>query len=154
MTGNATPERLRELARISFDSMERQTRDDGSTFVRTKDDAPGWVSAIVRDAHGDFFPDDWRFECIHDAFGAIADSVEDDLDELGHDFADDADIYNADLLAWVGSHNSRAEYVDEAVDSFGPARNFYHGLQMGQYIERLEVYAAVLQGLREVDIED
>lgn len=153
MTDNATADRLRELAGTAYDAFERSIRANGSEYTHRKDDAPGWVSAIVQDAHGDMFPDDWRYEAIRDAFGAIHDSYTDDLDELGHEFADGADIYNADLLAWVGSHGSRAGYVDEAVEEFGPARDFYHSLQMGQYAERAEVFAAVLAGLRSVDTE-
>lgn len=154
MTDNATPERLRELARIGYDSMGRTTRPNGDAIVVCKDDAPGWVGAIIREAHGDdLLPDDWRYECIRDAFSWIADSDTDDLDD-SHDFADSTtDVYNADLLRWVGSGNSRGSYVDDAQEDFGPARDFYHGLQMGQYAERAEVYAAVLAGLRSVDTE-
>ena len=156
MTQNATADRLRDLAQTAYDSMVSDERADGSRYARLGDDAPGWVAAIVRDAHGDMLPDDWRHECIHDAFGRIADSTADtadELDELGHEFADDADIYNADLLAWVGSSTLRGAFVDEATREYGEPRDFYHGLQMGQYAERAEVYAAVLQGLREVDTE-
>lgn len=155
MTPAIEPERIRELAGQAYDAMERATRDDGTEYVRKSDDAPEWVASIIQDAHGEMFPDDWRYACIREAFGAIHDNTghTDDLDETVHEFADDADVYNSDLLTWVGSHATRAGYVDEARQEFGEARDFYHSIQMGQYQERAEVYAAVLQGLRDAEVE-
>ena len=116
------------------------------SYVRLRDDAPGWVSDLVQQAHGDMLPDDWRYGAIEDALLDIADR--DDPDDGAGEFADGADIYNADLLAWVGSHGARAGYVDDARDEYGEPRDFYHGLQMGQYMERSEVYGLVLDALR------
>lgn len=146
----ADAETIRTLAGQAYDAMERATRDDGSEYIRKRDDAPAWVAEIVQAAHGEMLPDDWRYACIWEAFRHIHDNTghTDDLDETAHEFADDADVYNSDLLAWVGSHNSRAGYVDEARDEYGAARDFYHGLQMGQYQERAEVFSFVLAGLR------
>ena len=145
---------IQQLAQEAYDSLQRASRKDGSTYVRIADDAPDWVQPLVHDAHGDLMPDDWRYETIEDALSTIAES-DNNLDEGDHEFADDADIYNADLLKWVGSHGSRGGYVDDALTEFGPARDFYHSLQLGQYTERLEVYTSVLSYLTErVEEED
>ena len=134
---------LQALAGEAYDAMERHTREDGSSYVALKPDAPAWVERIVREAHADILPDDWRYETIREAFEAIADGSED-----AAEFADSGcDVYNADLLAWVGSHSSRPGYVDQARDEYGEPRDFYHGLQMGQYAEREEVFGLVLEGL-------
>jgi hypothetical protein len=141
---------IQDKAREAYQSMEHATREDGSGYVRVKDDAPEWVRDLAHAAHGDMLPDDWRYDVIQDALGTIADADEDaDLDDLASDFSDEADVYNSDLLAWVGSNGSRSGYVDEAVEDFGAARDFYHSLQMGQYMERGEVFGLVLSALRE-----
>ena len=139
---------LESVAREAYDAMERATREDGSQYVRVKDDAPEWVRTMVYDAHSDILPDDWRYQTIRDAIEAIMDGGTDDpSDEARHAFADDADVYNSDLLEWVGSHASRPGYVDEAQSEFGEPRDFMHGIQMGQYLERGEVYGLVLDSL-------
>lgn len=136
---------LQAVAQEAYDAMERRTRDDGSSYVALKEDAPEWVRKIAYEAHNDILPDDWRYETIREAFEWIADDG--DMDDR-HGFADSGcDVYNADLLAWVGSHGSRAGYVDQAREEFGEPRDFYHGLQMGQYAEREEVFGLVVDGL-------
>lgn len=141
-----------DFAREAYDSLERATRSDGSEYIARKDGAPEWVADLIHESHGDMLPDDWRYECIQDALGAIADA--DDPDDALAEFADGADIYNSDLLAWVGSHSSRGGYVDEAVAEFGPPRDFYHSLQMGQYMERSEIYGSLLASLRRLADEE
>lgn len=151
MAETIDPETIRDLASQAYKAMERATRDDGTEYTRKRDDAPEWVGTIVYDAHGGLFlPDDWRYECIREAFAHVADSTghTEDLEETVHEFADAADVYNDDLLRWVGSNQNRAGYVDEARAEFGEPRDFYHSLQMGQYQERAEVYTLVLSGLR------
>jgi hypothetical protein len=145
---------IESVADEAYRAMERATREDGSQYVRLRDDAPEWVRTMVYDAHNDILPDDWRYAAIMDALSDIADHGD---TESGRDeFADAADIYNADLLTWVGSHIGRAGYVDEAREEYGEPRDFYHGLQMGQYLERAEVYDAVLEAIssRLGDLED
>lgn len=144
---------VQDLAREAYESFERKTREDGTSYVARKDEAPEWVADVIREAHGDMLPDDFRYQTIRDAFGAIADASG-DLDDAGHEFADDADVYNADLLAWVGSHGMRAGYVDEAREEFGEPRDFFHGLQMGQYAERREIFDVVLAELRRREDEN
>jgi hypothetical protein len=142
---------LQDKAREAYDSIETATREDGTSYVRVKDDAPEWVRDLAHKAHGDMLPDDWRYDTIHSALLDIAQADEDeDLNDLGSEFADEADIYNSDLVKWVGSHGSRAGYVDEVIAEFGDVgRDFYHILRMGQYMERGEVFGLVLQVLAE-----
>ena len=90
-------------------------------------------------------PDDWRYACIQDACEAIAEA--EDPDEARYEFCDDTDVYNGDLVTWVGSHG-RGSYVDEAREELGEAPDFYQGLMRGQAMERGEVYDLVLSGLR------
>jgi hypothetical protein len=139
-------DRLRILANVGYRSMETAAREDGTEYTRKRQDCPEWVAELIREAHDGLMPDDWRYATIREAFITIAEA--DDLDEAGTEFADSADVYNSDLLAWVSSNANRGAYVDEARAEFGPPRDFFHSLQMGQYVERAEVYASVLAGLR------
>jgi hypothetical protein len=143
---------IRTLASQAYRSMEMGTREDGTQYVRKTEDCPEWVASIIQEAHADFLPDDMRYSIISEAFSWLEDTTTEDPDELedAHDFADSTtDVYNSQLLAWVGSHGARAGYVDDARDNLGEPRDFYHSLMMGQYTERVEVYAAVFAGLRE-----
>ncbi len=79
-----------------------------------ENDAPESLKELVREAHGDFFPDDFRYESIHDALCKFSDCNE-DLDEVSLE----ADIYHHDLLRWLSSSLNRITYCDEAKDEFG-----------------------------------
>lgn len=138
------------LAREAYNSMERVINSDsGKPIVQMRRDAPDWVTDLVREAHGSLLPDNFRYETIRDALDRIADSAGQDENEVSNEFSDEADVYNSDLLEWVGSHSNRPGYVDEARDEFGEPRDFYHGLQMGQYLERGEIFRLVHESLSE-----
>lgn len=121
-----------------------EKRDDGSHFTKLREWAPQWVRDLVYDAHAGMLPDDWKYDCIRAALEAIAET--DDYDYDGLRFANEyADVYDADLLAWVGSHSYRTGYVDEARAEWG-SDDATHSewLQRGQINEASEVYAACL----------
>jgi hypothetical protein len=153
-------ERMQSLAHEAYSAFERKTRSDDSKFVSLRDDAPEWVQPIVYAAHGEMLPDDWRYECIQAAFGAISDAVEGTEDgELSQEFADGyVDIYNHALIEWLGSHGHRQGYVDEAVEEMGGHSDLgiTGDIALGQYTEAREVFDNVWQGLAEVceDQED
>jgi hypothetical protein len=146
---------IQDKAREAYQSMETATRGDGTgrlgTYIRVKDDAPEWVRELAHTAHGDMMPDDWRYDAIHSALSHIADS--DDPEDDAAEFADSTDIYNSDLIAWVGT-GGRSSYVDEAAEEFGPVDDFYNSLQRGQYMELSEIYGLVLRALEEVEADD
>jgi hypothetical protein len=137
---------LHEIAREAVEAFETATREDSTSYVRLKDDAPEWIGEAVQKAHGDFLPDDWRYAYIEGSFRLIADAGEDEgLDELADQFADDSDIYTGNLLAWLSSNLRRVGYVDEARDEFGAAsfESVTQEITAGQAAERREVFAAV-----------
>ena len=67
VTTGATQARAQE----AYDCFETAARPDGETFTRVRDGSPGWVGELVREAHGDFLPDDWRYGCIQSALEFI-----------------------------------------------------------------------------------
>ncbi|MDX6648297.1 MAG: hypothetical protein QOJ97_248 [Solirubrobacteraceae bacterium] len=151
-TGGPT---LHELADQAYAAFEVRTRRDGEDYVTLKADTPEWVLGIVRKAHddGQRLPDDWRYKTVHEAFCSISDATrmqDADFDDLEAEFADGADVHHADLLAWGSSNSSRLRYCDDALADCGHSlENTAQLLQLGQGQERREVFAAVLDGLRE-----
>lgn len=138
------------LAGQAYAALETATRPDGTTFTRTKDDAPEWVEWLVREAHGSFLPDDWRYEAVRSALGWIHDN-EPDMD-AAHEWADSyVDVYTMARLAWLSSHLQRQVYVDEAASEFGhdPEAGIAAAIGLGQYMEAREVFEAVAQALTE-----
>lgn len=117
-----------------------------------KEGRPEWVYELVREAHGDFFPDDWRYACTAAALEAIRDADASELDDAGASFADDqVDTYTAGRFEWLSSHLQRAGYVDEAVDELGAPNpdGIVERIALGQYAEALEVFGLVLAELRD-----
>jgi hypothetical protein len=76
MTTNS--DRVRELAREANSYLRR---DPDRDILLPADDAPAWFTELCHHAHGSIMADDWRYEFIRDAPGAIEDGAgEDRLD--------------------------------------------------------------------------
>jgi hypothetical protein len=79
-------------------------------------------------------------ECVVESLDAIA--------EDGEDAELEADLYTAELTAWVASRPDRLAYCDEALSEWGGGfKDTFHLLQLGQYAERQEVLGSVLNSL-------
>lgn len=141
------------LATEVHEQFETRTRDSGESFVTLKEGAPEWMRDLAMEAHGDFLPEDWRYEAIRAAVAHIGDTdaeTEDDLSDESHEFADgNVDVYNADRFRWLASNLNRAGYVDEAVEELGHSGQGITGdIGYGQYAELQEVFAIVVQSLQ------
>ena len=136
----------------AFETFKRPNED--TTNWKLKDNSPSWMTNIIHTAHGNMFPDDYRYDYTMDAVGLIADNDEDSLDDLKYEI--EADIYTSSLLAWLASHSSRTGYVDEAVESMGHSDMGIIGdIMMGQVTERQEIFDSVLESLKNlVDVVD
>jgi|ERR1051326_8938694 hypothetical protein len=119
---------------------------DGDGFTRVKDGAPEWVTELVREAHGDMLPDDWRYDCIRAAVDWMAEGNGED--EAG-EFADSqVDVYTSARIAWLGSHAARPGYCDEAADELGSeGQDIIGRIALGQYAEAEEVFHSVMVSL-------
>ena len=143
---------IQELARQMVEAFELRHRDNGESFWVLKDGRPQWMQDAAHAAHGDMFPDDWRYEFIRHAAGIIADSDGGDegLDEAVYEI--EADVYNHDLLTWLASDPSRIAYVDEAMEEYGrlPNKPSIMGLiGLGQVAEKVETFHLLVWFLRE-----
>jgi hypothetical protein len=136
------------LARNALESKNRS--DNGERYICVKDDAPDWVTELCREAHDDMFPDDFVFETVAEALDAIIDQDgEADSVEL------EADCYNSDLLAWLGSHSSRVNYTDQAAEEFGTAsEGIINQIMQGQYLEKRQILGNVVSFLENLDLEE
>jgi len=141
---------IQKLAADAAKWFEVARRPDDSAFIRTKDDAPEWISEFVREAHGtDMLPDDWRYQVIWNALEQI--ELADDPDEASAEFADQqVDVYSADRIAWLASNINRAAYVDDARENFGPTSSVIDDIGAGQYQEAGEIYGRVLWALEQI----
>lgn len=137
---------IQELASHYSKMFIRDTRDDGTEYVKTIDERPEELTELIHKAHGDMMPDDWRYKFIEESLDIIAEQDEDDLDcpEL------EPDIYTHDLLQWLASRNDRYDYVDQATEEYGHGNSLINDIMLGQIKEKEEVYFSVLSSLREI----
>lgn len=148
---------VQELAKLVAQCFDYATRGNTGNyedrFVRITEGSPVWVREMVREAHGDMLPDDWKYACVSAACEWIHDTLEagGDAEDARGEFAESqVDVYNGQRLAWLASHSERVSYTDWAVEEFGrndPAMGVLGDIAMGQYAEASEVYGIVLQFL-------
>lgn len=134
-----------ELAE-AFETRTRGDGDDAVKFYTLKDGSPQWMTDVVRAAHGDFLPDDWRYRAIASAAEALAEGADD------VEWSDEMiDTYGHDLLRWLSSNLNRAYYCDEALEEglVSPFRPLYDRIGAGQYVELREVWGQLVEALRE-----
>ena len=141
-------EKAIELAGWYLKQMEHSKRDNGAEFWKFREHSgPDGerCSALAHAAHGSMMPDDHRYEFIREALCVIEDASA--LDEI----ETEADIYTADLTAWLASRNDRMGFCDDAVSEGLCAEDadMTTRLQLGQYMEKREVLDAVREHLRE-----
>ena len=152
MAAVTTFETAQEVAEIAVNYFGTLTRDSGETITTLKETRPQWLQDLVMEAHGDFLPDDWRYDCIESALHAIADGTED-----AHEFADSqVDVYNGARLAWLSSNLRRPSYCDEAADelALGEDLSITERIGFGQYVEACEVFGLVLAELESLTDEE
>ena len=133
--------------------MERAKRADGSEYYRLKDGRPDWMQDVIHTAHGDMMPNDYRYRAIAEALDVIEDLDDIDDDDARAEFADNVDVYNHDLIEWLGSHGSRQGYCDEASAEYGvtdsDSDDIMARIMRGQYMERDEIWSLLVQALQD-----
>ena len=127
-------------------------RTNGATFYKLADGSPEWMNDATFAAHGEFLPDDWRYAAIRELSSRMAESED---PEDGFEECDSAvDVYNSKLADWLASNNSRAAYVDEAIEEFGYPGDLIKALQCGQLAEYREIWAALYSFLSDMAEEE
>ena len=55
---------IQELANRYYKMFIRDTRDDGTEYVKTTDERPEELTELIHKAHGDMMPDDWKYKFV------------------------------------------------------------------------------------------
>lgn len=143
------------IAAAAAEWFETRKRDSGEEYTTLRDGRPEWLQGLVRAAHDDLLPDDWRYECTRAALAAIeeADSTTDPAD-IASEFAELAvDTYTSDRLAWLSSGADRPNYVDRAVSDYGPIDGgIVNMIGAGQHAEATDVFWLVWHELENIDV--
>lgn len=105
---------------------------------------------LIKDAHADMLPDDYKFDFIVQALDAIAECSA-DLEDISIE----PDIYNFDLFKWVQSHGERQGYCNEVLAEYGHGicLDFMAIIAQAQQREKEEVLHSVLESLRRITEE-
>ena len=131
-----------------------RTRDDDTSYVTLTEDADDWMRDVVREAHADMLPDDWRYDAIAAAVEFVADTP--DYDDRSYEWADGmASPYYSDLIAWLGSNGRRMAYCDEAAEEWGAEdKTMGERIALGQVFEAMEVLGLVSRALERIAEEE
>lgn len=96
-------------AKELYDALIIKERANGEAFYCLADNSPEWMTDAIRACHddGQELPNDWRYSFIKEAANAIVEGEE----------SLEADIFNPDLIKWLGEFPNAAWYCDEAYDT-------------------------------------
>jgi hypothetical protein len=127
------------VQRLATEANTYLRRDATRDILLPADGAPDWFTDLCHHAHGGMLPDDWRYEFIRDALGALEDGADEDRLDL-----DGLYPYGADRLGWLASHLDRPGYCDEAArDQGGPPADILALVAWGMDRELREVFGLV-----------
>jgi len=129
-----------------------KTRTNGENFVCQKDDTSEELQDACRDIHGtDFLPDDFRYNAISNLCCRMLDyeiKTVDDLREYEAEIIDSqVDISTYNLTQWLGSHNLRPSYCDEAMEMGMNMDSVMSIIGCGQYLELQELFNGIVSYL-------
>lgn len=119
-------------------------------FISHKADTPEWRQELTRVAHGDMFPDDWRYrmisECADDLAVYDPENWEDNIMTIADSLVD---VYTRDLLNWLGSRLDRFCYFDDAQEEgYVPDdADIMTRIKIGQFKEHEEILQHLVIGL-------
>ena len=138
---------IQELAKKYRGFFERKRREDGTSYLCCKENAPDELRELIQKAHGDMLPDDYRYEFVAMVLLEIAE-WDDDIEELVDELEPDNSYY--DLMQWFTSHSNRHKYVNEATAEFGHAEDIMDDIANGQLLEIKEVFYSVVESLARI----
>lgn len=109
--------RALDLAR----TFQEKTRDNGDSFYFLPESAPAWMHELVRAAHHDELPNDWRFAKIRELAYSLAEyeSANVARDSAGEIAQAAASVYTGTILGWYADIPSRLDYVTEWREAMG-----------------------------------
>ncbi len=129
-----------QAAREFLEFFEVRTTENGETW-RPVEGAPPELKRLVRNAHGDYMPDDYRYNFIMEALRLVAECEDVETIKMI------PDNEPSRLTGWLHSKINRLRYMTIAMIEYDP-KDSLHLLKTAQYIERQEVLEAVIDALR------
>lgn len=151
MTTRTTTSPRTIVERLSVAYTMRKRDGDGAAYyvIELPFDDPLYklAAGISYKACSDFGQtDDW-YSLLGDVLDQLQHgdwTTEDEAHEVVAD--QEPDVYNADLLAWVGRSLNNAEWVDEAMQELG-ARTLFAALAYGQQRQREDWAHGIVDGI-------
>lgn len=150
---------LREFA----DAFETKKRDDGSSYVRLKDDCAGWLKSGVAyrtpmlviheavDGGDGRFASDWVYAETRGIVDALVDHGVDAADgahsDITHEIANSrVDVYNSDRTAWLADNLRNVQICDDAVSDGLVAKDadLFDRIGSGQYLAATRMIDAII----------
>lgn len=113
------------------------------------DSRADWMHEVMHAAHGSMLPDNFRYAMVADCLSALIDA--DSIDDARDTLLDLVPIYNGELTAWLASHGSRIQWVDEAIENDGNLENLLQALSAGYFLELSEVFELTVAAIEEVE---
>lgn len=124
-------------------------RDDGNSFYCLNSRNDKELIDLIYNCHDGVLPNDKIYEFIHDSFTILYENDNgDDASDYTSDIDALVDVYNHDLNSWVSSNLTFSSYVDRAIQEFGACDHF-NALQIGQFLQRQEIFYKVLEFVNE-----
>ncbi len=141
---------IQSLAKELYDNLETAQRSNGDDFLRLKEGHPQWAQDVIRTAHGDLMPDDWRYKFIEEACQAIIEH-KDDRDSANDSL--EADTYYNDLTQWLASNLSRLEYCNDVLSNGHNHKTIDSILMSAQWYEKTETFNLLYDALEALATE-
>jgi hypothetical protein len=144
--GSPSRERASEVA----ESFESRSREDGSSYVCLKEEAPlrEEITEAVFATHDGESPNDWRWRICSAAAEALAEDPTGDLQEIADQVGEDlSTVYQSELFLWFAEDPSRLSYVEEAAESLGRQESAIAEMHLGQWFAASGAAAAFLSHL-------
>lgn len=138
-------------------AFERKARDNQTTFVALKDDAPAWIHDCnllyrMHEALDGRMPDDWVYEAVYEL--SCNYNVCDDAYACREQEFEVCDglvsIYTVDLTAWLASHLGNVTLCDDAkAEGLTLEPDITAWIRAGQFIAYQRISAALIECIEE-----
>jgi hypothetical protein len=139
---------VHDLAEKLSQALTTDKRNDGSEFVHLKDNAPAWMTEVIRSVHGEKLPDDTTYAFISKCADAISegDDANDAITEI------EPDIYTQDLTAWLHSRADHVYYLTEVLEE-SEVKDGFQLLAAAQQKQIQEIGFALISALENVEVQ-
>jgi len=139
---------VKDLAEKLGQALTTDKRDNGSEFVHLKDNAPAWMTEVIRSVHGEKLPDDTTYAFVSKCADAISehDDPNDAITEI------EPDIYTQDLTAWLHSRADHVYYLTEVLEE-SEVKDGFQLLAAAQQKQIQEIGFALVSALENVEVQ-